>query len=135
MTLGRERTAVAIETKAIQKAKKEASSAQKRLERMREESEDALETATRTGVTMGGAFAMAWWQGRYPMRREILGVDASLFVGGSLTLVALMGWAGDQDIIFESLGTGALATYAMQKGYAFGAEQRQRAGEQAPVTP
>lgn len=106
-------------TKAMNKAAK----SDKRLARLREEHKSSLQAATRTAVTMGGAFGMAWWAGRYPDKAEILGLDASLVVGGALTVASMMGWAGDQDLIVESLGTGALAVYASSKGYELGQDQ------------
>jgi hypothetical protein len=109
------------------KALKKAEAADKRMARVRERNKLAIEGATRTAVTMGGAFGMAWWQGRYPDKNEILGMDASLVVGGALTVAAMMGWAGSQDVIVESLGTGALAVYAATKGFAMGKDQAESA--------
>jgi hypothetical protein len=53
-----------------------------------------------------------------------VGLDASLVIGGGLTIAALMGWAGSQADSIESLGTGALAVYAGTKGYELGVEQQ-----------
>lgn len=113
--------------KQLAKVEKRADRAESRLARLREENEDAIASATRTAMTMGGALAMAYWKGRYPERAEILGLDASLVVGGSLLTAGLMGWAGDQDVIVESLGNGVLATYATSKGFELGTEARQKA--------
>ena len=110
------------ETRALSKARDKLDRAQRRLATIRDEQQDAIESATRTAVTMGGAMGMAYWAGRYPDRAEILGIDASLVVGGSLTVAAMMEWAGDQTLIVESLGTGALAAYAASKGMEFGQE-------------
>lgn len=106
-------------TRAIKKAEK----ADKRLANSRKKQKEALEQATRTAVTMGGAFGMAWWQGRYPDKSEILGMDASLVVGGALTIAAMMGWAGNQETVVEGLGTGALSVYAASKGFDMGKDQ------------
>lgn len=109
--------------KAIEKAER----AKAHLARLREEHNKSIEGATRTAVTMAGAFSMAWWAGRYPEKNEVFGLEASLVVGGGLTLAALMGWAGDQGTIVESLGTGALSAYAVSRGYQMGQEQAQAA--------
>ncbi len=111
-------------------AKKLAKKAEKKeatLARLRAQHKNSIESATRTAVTMGGAFGMAWWTGRYPDRNEILGMDASLVVGGALTMASLMGWAGKQDVIVESLGTGALSYYAATRGFQMGQEAAQEA--------
>lgn len=104
------------------KLEKRVETAEKRMSRMREENKSALARATRTAFTMGGALAMAYWHGRYPDKSEILGLDASLVVGAGLTVAALMGWAGTQEDAAEALGNGALATYAANKGFEFGAD-------------
>ena len=109
------------------KAMKKAAKSDARLARIKEEHKSSLEQATRTAVTMGGAFGMAWWSGRYPERAEILGMDASLVVGGALTVVSMMGWAGNQATIVESLGSGALTVFAGSKGYAMGKESKDAA--------
>lgn len=101
---------------------KRAESAERRLQKFREENKGAITRATRTAFTMGGAFAMAYYHGRYPDKAEILGLDASLVVGAGLTVAALMGWAGNQEDAIEALGTGALATFAASKGFEMGQE-------------
>lgn len=108
--------------KAITKAEKKAATSLARAEKMREDAKEAAESVTRTALTMGGALGMAYWQGRYPDRREILGIDAALVVGGGLTVAALMGWAGKQEMWVEALGTGALSTYAVTTGLRLGQE-------------
>lgn len=113
--------------KELAKAEKEKERAMARLSRIREENEDTLSSATRTAMTMGGALAMAWWKGRYPDKSDILGIDAALVVGGGLAIASIMGWAGDQDLIVESLGNGALATFAATKGLEFGNDARLKA--------
>lgn len=114
-------------SKLLAKAEKKVDIGEKRLARLREENEQAVSTATRTAVTMGGALGMAWIKGRYPDKSMILGLDSSLVVGGGLTLAALMGWAGDQELVVEALGNGALATYAASKGFALGKEAKDKA--------
>ncbi len=109
------------------KAMKKAAKSDARLARIKEDHKESLEQATRTAVTMGGAFGMAWWSGRYPERSEILGMDASLVVGGALTVASMMGWAGNQAVIVESLGTGALSVFAASKGFAMGKESASEA--------
>jgi len=114
-------------SKALAKAHAKAERAENRLARMREENEDTVASATRVAVTMGGALAMSWVKGRYPDKSEILGLDSSLVIGGGLMVAALMGWAGDQELVVEALGTGALAVYAASKGYELGTEAAQQA--------
>ena len=116
---------MATETRALAKAEAGLEKAQKRISKLREENQDSIQRATRTAFTMGGALAMAYFKGRYPDRAQILGLDASLVVGGGLTVAALMGWAGDQGDAVEALGTGALAVYAGTKGYELGVDQAQ----------
>lgn len=118
-----------VSQREASKLAKKMENAQRRLAKIREDNNAQIQSATRTAVTMGGAFGMAWWQGRYPDRSEILGLQASLVVGGGLTVAALMGWAGDESTttIVESLGTGALAAYAVSQGYQLGQEQAQAA--------
>ena len=111
----------------LAKAEKEKERALARLTRIREENEDTINSATRTAMTMGGALAMAWWKGRYPDKADILGIDAALIVGGGLMVAAIMGWAGDQELVVESLGNGALATFAATKGFEFGNDARIKA--------
>ncbi len=117
--------------RALDKAEKKASSVKAQLERIKEENTGAVETATRTATTLGGAFGVAYWMGRNPTRQKILGVDASLVIGGSATVAAMMGWAGDQELIVEGLGTGALSVYAVRKGFEMGKEAHEKAGQQA----
>lgn len=112
---------------ALAKATTKLDRAEARLARLREENEGAIASATRTAMTMGGALAMAYWKGRYPERAEILGIDASLVVGGGLLTASMMGWVGDQELVVESLGNGALCTYAASKGYELGTQAKQKA--------
>lgn len=112
-----------VSQREAKKLEKKADRMQARLAKLREEHKSSVESATRTAVTMGGAFGMAWWAGRYPDKNEVFGLEASLVVGGALTVAALMGWAGDQSMLVESLGTGALAAYAVSSGYQMGQEQ------------
>ncbi len=111
----------------LTKAEKKMQSYENRLARLRKENQAAIDKATRTALTMGGALAMAYYKGRNPDRSEILGVDAALVIGGGLTVAAMMGWAGNQETAVEALGNGALATYAATKGFELGVEQAQKA--------
>lgn len=113
---------MSITSSGERKLAKRAESAEKRLAKFREDNKSALARATRTAFTMGGAFAMAYYHGRYPDKSVILGLDASLVVGAGLTVAALMDWAGSQGDTVEALGTGALAAFATQKGYEMGQE-------------
>jgi hypothetical protein len=115
---------MASESRALAVAKKEVERSKKRLSKLAKDNEASITRATRTAFTMGGALAMAYFKGRYPDRAEIVGLDASLVIGGGLTIAALMGWAGSQADSIESLGTGALAVYAGTKGYELGVEQQ-----------
>ncbi len=103
--------------------KEKAESANRRLKRMREESAGAIETAARTGLTMGGAFGLSWWEARFPDNKEVLGAPLSLIAGGALTVAAYMGWAGNQSSNVEALANGMLSVFAVQKGAEIGAEQ------------
>lgn len=109
----------------LTKAEKKMVTYENRLAKLRADNKEAIEKATRTALTMGGALAMAYYKGRNPDRSEILGVDAALVIGGSLTIAAMMGWAGNQETAVEALGTGALATFAATKGFEMGAEAAQ----------
>lgn len=109
-------------SKALAKTQKRAERAEARLSRLREENEDAIQTATRTAVTMAGALGMSWIKGRYPDKSEVMGIDSSLVIGGGLMVASMMGWAGESEVIVESLGVGALAVYAASKGYELGKE-------------
>ena len=113
--------------KELAKAEKEKERAIARLARIRDENEETIDSATRTAMVMGGALAMAWWKGRYPDKSDILGIDASLVVGGGLAVASIMGWAGDQELVVESLGNGALASFAVSKGLEFGNDARLKA--------
>jgi hypothetical protein len=113
--------------KALRQAEHKLNSANKRLAKIKTDHSQSIQLATRVTATMGGAFAMAWFEGRYPDRREILGVDASIIVGGSLTTAALMGWAGEQGAVVEALGNGVLSVYATTKGLQLGQEARDAA--------
>lgn len=90
---------------------------------MREESSGAVDTAARTGLTMGGAFGLAWWESRFPENAEVMGAPLSLIAGGALTVAAYMGWAGNQSSNVEALANGMLSVFAVQKGREIGAEQ------------
>lgn len=121
-------------TASIAKANKEMKRAEKRaqrnraeLERLREEHAESIASVTRTVMTTGGAFAVAYWMGRNPERTEILGVAAPLAVGAAATTAALMGWAGEQTEMVEAFGAGALAVYATTKGYDMGKEAHEKA--------
>jgi hypothetical protein len=118
---------MAATSRSLAKAEKTADKAVARLARMKEENKNAVATATRTVVTLGGSFATAYFLGRYPERREIVGVDAALAVGATLSIASMMGWAGKQDKIVEALGTGALAAYGTTKGYEMGLKARNEA--------
>ncbi len=97
---------------------------QKKLnKKLREESTGAIETAARTGLTMGGAFGLAWWESRFPENKEVVGAPLSLVAGGALTVAAYMGWAGAQSSNVEALANGMLSVFAVQKGAEIGAEQ------------
>ena len=97
------------------------------LRRLRDEHETSIESATRTGAAMIGAFGTAWWAGRYPDKREVFGLDSSLVVGAALNVAALMGWAGKSSAMVEALGVGALSTWAATKGHELGNEQKDQA--------
>ncbi|HUU96635.1 MAG TPA: hypothetical protein VM487_12920 [Phycisphaerae bacterium] len=107
-------------SRTLAKAEKTAEKASIRLARLKEENKNAVATATRTVVTIGGSFGIAYFLGRYPERTEILGVNAALGVGAALSIASMMGWAGKQDKVVEALGTGALSAYGTTKGYELG---------------
>lgn len=109
-------------SKALAKSQQRAERAEARLSRLREENEDALKTATRTAVVMAGALGMSYVKGRYPDKSQVMGLDSSLVIGGGLMVAAVMGWAGEQETIVESLGVGCLSVYAASKGYELGQE-------------
>ncbi len=111
----------------LTKSEKKLATQENRIAKMRRENQAAIDKATRTALTMGGALAMAYYKGRNPDRADILGVDAALVIGGGLTIAAMMGWAGNQETAVEALGTGALATFAATKGFEMGAEAAQDA--------
>lgn len=102
------------------KALSKLESKEKRLQRLKKESQKGVETGMRTGLTMASAFGVGWLKGKYPDKTEIIGLDAGLVIGAGLTFASLMGWAGNQEVVFESLGNGALASYAVSEGFRLG---------------
>lgn len=94
-----------------------------RYQNLREENAMGVERVTRTVVTGGGAFGMAWYQARFPDRAEVFGAPASLVVGGGLAALAYMGYAGEQESTVEALSNGCIAVFACDKGREMGEEQ------------
>ncbi len=96
------------------------------LKRVRDESAGAVKTGIATGLGMGAAYGLSYYEQRFPDRAQLLGVDVSLAVGGVALVAGAMGWAGESSEYAQALGAGALSAYAAKKGAQKGAEDRSK---------
>jgi hypothetical protein len=97
-----------------------------KLKKTEEEGASAIQKAIDAAVISASAFGFGWFESRYPDKSAILGVPVSLAVAGSAAIASAMGVEGADGLI-ESVGAGALASFATRKGAQYGAEARQKA--------
>jgi hypothetical protein len=107
---------------------KKAQHLQARAKTAREKSEGLVEGAVETVETVGGAYAMGLVQGRFPTRRDIMGVPLELATGAALIGASLLGLAGRSSHHLHAFGNGALAAYAVKAGQDMGKKWASKAG-------
>ncbi len=136
-------------SKALERSEKKSLRAQKKALRAEEDAELTKESekkarkkadkqrkalvqqGTRLGTSMGSAFVLAWLQGRYPERSQIVGMDASFWIGGVLTAASLYPSkeiTKASRLVMEGAGSGALAVYVASQGFQLGQDQKNEAG-------
>ncbi len=109
----------------LQKSEEREGRLRKTLDRMKEESKQAMAAGIRTGAGMGTAFGVAYIEARYPDKAKVFGIDLSLLLGVTGTAVGAFGLAGDEQTnsVVEAAGNGALFAFAAKKGTEMGAEK------------
>jgi hypothetical protein len=90
--------------------------------------DQAVRETVGAGITIGTAFAIGWFEKRYPDNAEILGMPVSLVIGGAAIAAAAFEVGGQETAKYlGDAGRGALAAWAAQKGAELGDEQAQEA--------
>ena len=103
---------------SLAKEKRRADSLRKRLDKQSEEGAKAVRAGMRTATGMGTAFALSYFETRYPKRKDVFGVPVSLFVGIGGVADGALGVTNDDQTndLIQSAGDGALAVFAASKG-------------------
>lgn len=100
---------------------RELQSFQQRFQNVKKRAAEESRLVVDAGITGGAAFGFAYVQGRYPTKAQIGTVPLSLVVGGGLIAASVMKWMPASSASYASaLGTGALAAYAAERGFAAG---------------
>jgi hypothetical protein len=115
---------------ALAKKDDEIRSLRARFANIRKKENGVVRSLVDSALVSGSAFALAYYDARFPDKAEILGVPVALAVGGAALVTQLAGWAGSESDLIGSVGTGALAAYAAAKGATMGAA----AAENAPAS-
>lgn len=97
------------------------------LARTRERTEEGVQTIVQTVEIGGTAFTLGAINGRYG-GLEWAGVPLELWLGGGAHALAFFGGPMPSDL--HNLGDGAIACFATTLGAGFGADMRERAGDQ-----
>lgn len=95
-----------------------------RINRMQKEHASGIRETVGAGITVGTAFAVSWFEARYPKNKDIAGLPISLFAGGVLIGLSAFEVAGKNDSVYlGDAGRGALAAWAAGEGGAMGRKQ------------
>lgn len=114
---------------ALAKAHKQVQSLREAYARKRKEEKSSVRSVTHKVVSGGSAFALAYYDARYPANAAVMGVPIALAIGGAAALAELMGWGGMESDIVGAAGQGALDCFAAQKGAEMGANAKAAAGQ------
>lgn len=101
-----------------------------RINRMREEHKSGMRETVGAGITIGTAFAMGWWENRYPEQAEkgLMGAPIPLILGATLLGLAAFEVGGKEDSVYlGDAGRGALAAWAAVRGADIGRKQAEDA--------
>ena len=113
-------TALALSGGNIRALAKKAHALQTRARNATAKFESKVETVVETLEATGGAYAMGVLQGRFPDKREIMGIPIELAIGAGLHVAGFAGLAGRSSSHLHAFGTGALAAYAVRAGQVLG---------------
>lgn len=106
---------------ALARKENEIAKLRKRFSDVRKKENGVVRKIVDSAVVSGSAFALAYFDARYPDKAEILGVPVALALGAACTITQLAGWAGAEGDLVGSVGTGAMAAFAAAKGATMGA--------------
>jgi hypothetical protein len=107
-------------TNSLARAQDKIRSMRDSFNRKRHAEKNSVRSVTHKAIAGGSAFALAYYQHRFPERAEIMGAPVSLVVGGVGLLAELMGWGGGESDMIGAIGGGGLDCYAALKGAEMG---------------
>jgi hypothetical protein len=122
---------LSITREQIQQLQRRAQTAMARAKTLREETENAVDTAVQSVEVSAAAFAFGLANGRWA-GAEVVGLPADLAAGMAMHMLAFM-LDGESADHLHNFGDGALASYAATVGAGVGKRWRDEAAALPPV--
>jgi protein-S-isoprenylcysteine O-methyltransferase Ste14 len=95
-----------------------------RINRVRAENKSAIRQTVGAGITIGTAFAIGYFEARYPKNADIAGFPISLVAGGvALALAGFEVGGAETAAYVGDAGRGSLAAWAAGQGGKIGRDQ------------